>query len=464
MNLRFLLFILIIFNIIFVNFSFASDDGTNDNDYNYYSNLVFRLIYNIPEVRKVNNELYEAYYDLKLAYSQYGINLDAYYNYGYNQPTVKINIGPNTINISNDFPYNYGLKLTKLLYSFNFVENIIISKQINYYSKYLKFRQSLNDNYLKFYELMAAAVKAKDFLDYTNNLINYTNEFLKTSYNLYSVGIIPKLDYIKAQSVYQDSITQNVLAQDNYKLAKQSLLAFLDTDETSFNIDNFISNIYKANYQDKIYLKDQYINIDLDFINKLNKESKELLVAKILYSSIEVLKYQAKSLDYQNAPKLLLTATYDKHRPTGFSRDYTFNINLSLSWKLFDSNNSYYSKQLVLQNISSLYEDYKRLIINLDLAKSNYKTKFINNYNTLISSYKTLNYQRELFRINKLRYENGLYTYLEYLDAQNSLLQSELNLNNIKSDLLLNYVYLLYYNDIDLSLNNFLNYFFKIVK
>lgn len=202
----------------------------------------------------------------------------------------------------------------------------------------------------------------------------------------------------------------------------------------------------------------------MDFINKLNKESKELLVAKILYSSIEVLKYQAKSLDYQNAPKLLLTATYDKHRPTGFSRDYTFNINLSLSWKLFDSNNSYYSKQLVLQNISSLYEDYKRLIINLDLAKSNYKTKFINNYNTLISSYKTLNYQRELFRINKLRYENGLSTYLEYLDAQNSLLQSELNLNNIKSDLLLNYVYLLYYNDIDLSLNNFLNYFFKIVK
>ncbi len=459
MNFRLFLFILVFFRVFFLNYSFAYNNG-----YNYYSEVVSKLIYNIPEVKKVSNELYQAYYDLKLAYAQYGINLDAYYNYGYNQPTVKINIGPNTINISNDFPYNYGLKLTKLLYSFNFVENVIISKKINYYSKYLKFKQSLNDNYLKFYELMAFAVKAKDFLDYTNNLINYTNEFLKTSYNLYSVGIIPKLDYIKAQSVYQDSLTQNVLAQDNYKLAKQSLLAFLNTDETTFNLDNFISNFYKANYQDKIYLKDQNINIDLDFVNKLNKESKDLLVAKILYSSIEALNYQAKSLDYQNAPKLLLTATYDKHRPTGFSRDYTFNINLSLSWKLLDSNSSYYNKQLILQNILALYEDYKRLIINLDLAKNNYKTKFINNYNTLISSYETLNYQRELFRINKLRYENGLSTYLEYLDAQNSLLQSELNLNNIKSDLLLNYIYLLYYNDIDLSLNNFLSYFYKIIK
>jgi outer membrane protein TolC len=426
--------------------------------------MISELIYNIPEVRKAKDELYSAYYDLKLAYSQYGVNLESYYNYGYNQPTVKINIGPNTINISNDYTYNYGLRLTKLLYSFNFLENIIISKQINYYSKYLKNQQTLNDNYLKFYELMSNVIKAKDFLDYTYNLINYTNEFLKTTYNLYSVGVLPKLDYIKAQSVYQESLTQNIIAKDNYMLAKQSLLSFLNTTENNFNIDSFITYIYKGNYQDKIYLKDNNLNIDLAYLSELNKDSKDLLISRILYSSIETLKYQAKALNYQNAPKLLLTATYDKHKPTGFSRDYNFNINLSLSWKLFDSGNSYYNKQVLLQNIDSLYQDYKRLIINLDLAKSNYKTKFINNYNSLISYYRTFNYQKELFRVTKLRYENGLSTYLEYLDSQNSLLQSELNLNNTKSDLLLNYVYILYYNDVDLNLNNFLNYFFKIIK
>ncbi|MGC8734000.1 MAG: TolC family protein [bacterium] len=474
----FSLFNFILIVLFLINISFAIDqniqitnsklnDKLNDkfNDYyNYYSNLVLQLIYNIPEVKKADAELYQAYYDLKLAYGQYGINLDSYYNYGYNQPTVKINIGLDTINISNDYPYNYGLKLTKLLYSFNFVENIIISKKINYYSKYLKKKQVLNDNYLKFYELMSNVVKAKDFLDYTENLINYTNEFLKTTYSLYSVGILPKLDYIKSQATYQDSLTQNIIAKDNYKLAKQSLLYFLNTTEDNFNVDSFINYIYKNNYQQKIYLKNDTLNIDLSYLNELNKDSKDLLVSKILYSSIESLRYQGKSLDYQNYPKLLLAANYDKHRPTGFSKDYTFNINLSLSWKIFDSNNSYYNKQILLENVNSLYQDYKRLIINLDLAKNNYKTKFINNYNSLISLYKTFDYQKEVFRINKLRYQNGLSTYLEYLDAQNSLLQSELNLNNIKSDLLLNYVYILYYNDIDLNLNNFLNYFIKIIK
>jgi outer membrane protein TolC len=459
---KYIFIIFIVFLIVF-KLSFANN---NDKlkDYYYYSNMISELIYNIPEVRKAKDELYSAYYDLKLAYSQYGVNLESYYNYGYNQPTVKINIGFSTINISNDYPYNYGIRLTKLLYSFNFLENIIISKQINYYSKYLKNQQTLNDNYLKFYELMFSVIKAKDFLDYTYNLINYTNEFLKTTYNLYSVGVLPKLDYIKAQSVYQESLTQNIIAKDNYMLAKQSLLSFLNTTENNFNIDSFITYIYKGNYQDKIYLKDNNLNIDLAYLNELNKDSKDLLISRILYSSVEALKYQAKSLNYQNAPKLLLTSTYDKNKPTGFSRDYNFNINLSLSWKLFDSGNSYYNKQILLQNIDSLYQDYKRLIINLDLAKSNYKTKFINNYNSLISYYRTFNYQKELFRVTKLRYENGLSTYLEYLDSQNSLLQSELNLNNTKSELLLNYVYILYYNDVDLNLNNFLNYFFKIIK
>ena len=459
---KYIFVIFIVFLIVF-KLSFANNNN-KFKDYYYYSNMISELIYNIPEVKKAKDELYSAYYDLKLAYSQYGVNLESYYNYGYNQPTVKINIGFSTINISNDYPYNYGIRLTKLLYSFNFLENIIISKQINYYSKYLKNQQTLNDNYLKFYELMYNIVKAKDFLDYTYNLINYTNEFLKTTYNLYSVGVLPKLDYIKAQSVYQESLTQNIIAKDNYMLAKQSLLSFLNTTENNFNIDSFITYIYKGNYQDKIYLKDNNLNIDLAYLNELNKDSKDLLISRILYSSIEALKYQAKSLDYQNAPKLLLTATYYKLKPTGFSRDYNFNVNLSLSWKLFDSGNSYYNKQILLQNIDSLYQDYKRLIINLDLAKSNYKTKFINNYNSLISYYKTFNYQKELFRVTKLRYENGLSTYLEYLDSQNSLLQSELNLNNTKSDLLLNYVYILYYNDVDLNLNNFLNYFFKIIK
>jgi outer membrane protein TolC len=477
---KYILLIFIVFLVVF-KLSFADNFNVNDNfrksdnglrnptndklkDYYYYSNMISELIYNIPEVKKAKDELYSAYYDLKLAYSQYGVNLESYYNYGYNQPTVKINIGPNTINISNDYTYNYGLRLTKLLYSFNFLENIVISKQINYYSKYLKNQQTLNDNYLKFYELMFSVIKAKDFLDYTYNLINYTNEFLKTTYNLYSVGVLPKLDYVKAQSVYQESLTQNIIAKDNYMLAKQSLLSFLNTTENNFNIDSFITYIYKANYQDKIYLKDNNLNIDLAYLNKLNKDPRDLLISEILYSSIEALKYQAKALNYQNAPKLLLTATYDKHKLSGFSKDYSFNINLSLSWKLFDSGNSYYNKQILLQNIDSLYQDYKRLIINLDLAKSNYKTKFINNYNSLISYYKTFNYQKELFRVTKLRYENGLSTYLEYLDSQNSLLQSELNLNNTKSDLLLNYVYILYYNDVDLNLNNFLNYFFKIIK
>jgi outer membrane protein TolC len=459
---KYIFLIFIVFLIVF-KLSFANNNN-KFKDYYYYSNMISELIYNIPEVKKAKDELYSAYYDLKLAYSQYGVNLESYYNYGYNQPTVKINIGFNTINISNDYPYNYGVRLTKLLYSFNFLENIIISKQINYYSKYLKNQQTLNDNYLKFYELMYNVIKAKDFLDYTYNLINYTNEFLKTTYNLYSVGVLPKLDYIKAQSVYQESLTQNIIAKDNYILAKQSLLSFLNTTENNFNIDSFITYIYKGNYQDKIYLKDNNLNIDLAYLSELNKDPKDLLISRILYSSIEALKYQAKALNYQNAPKLLLTATYDKHKPTGFSRDYNFNINLSLSWKLFDSGNSYYNKQILLQNIDSLYQDYKRLIINLDLAKSNYKTKFINNYNSLISYYRTFNYQKELFRVTKLRYENGLSTYLEYLDSQNSLLQSELNLNNTKSDLLLNYVYILYYNDVDLNLNNFLNYFFKIIK
>ncbi|MFN3478204.1 MAG: sensor histidine kinase [bacterium] len=121
--------------------------------------------------------------------------------------------------------------ITPILYSFNFVENIIISKQINYYSKYLKFRQSLNDNYLKYeffrtnilntlsHELKTPLTIIKGYIQYMikfskeDNVLNIMNTMLNETYRLEE--IISEL--IEVSKFYSNSV---VIKRDVFSVNK----------------------------------------------------------------------------------------------------------------------------------------------------------------------------------------------------------------------------------------------------
>ncbi len=412
--------------LLLVSFSYASD--------------VDDLVLQLPEVKKAHHELSAAYYDLKATYSQFGLNVDSFYRYSYNQPTVTVGLGPTRIRVSNDYNYNYGIQFNWLLYTFGVLENQIKSKELIYYSKVLKYRQTVNDSYLKFYQLLYDFTKSCNLLDFSNNTLKYSEEFLNTSKRLYDVGIAPKVDYLRALSVYQDSLTQNSAAYQNYIITTQNLYSFLFPNSNNYFLPNFVKKY--------IYY------IDSDVIPKLPNEYKnpeELVVSQILYSNIISLLYQRRAVLAQSNPKLALSSQYVRQRPSGFSRDYSFNIILSLSWKIFDSGLVKNQAQSVEEQANALYQDYLRTIVNLYNSQRNVKSKYHIDYKMYKSYLYNLDFRKESFRLVKLKYENGLSSYLDYLDAQNSLLQTILNIKNSKNDLfwdLINYSYL---NDLNIT-------------
>ncbi|MCS7165189.1 MAG: TolC family protein [Candidatus Calescibacterium sp.] len=397
------------------------------------------IIQNLPEVKKAENEIYSAYYDLKLTYSQFGVNIDSFYRYSYNQPTVSVNLGPAQLRVSQDFTYNYGLNLNWIIKTFGLLENQITSKEIIYISKVLKYQQTISDMYFRFYQLFYEMLKAYILLDFSNRSIAYSKELLYNTKKLYDVGVVAKVDYLRALSTYQEFLAQNKSAYQNYILATQNIYSFLVTkDNTGL---------------DKLFRKyTEYL--DSDFVYDLpenRKSPEELRVSKILYSNIISLIHQKKATASQNFPILSLNSLYLRQKSATFSREYNFNITLSLSWKIFDSNLSKNQQEIIKHQIYSLYEEYKRNIINLMNMQSQIRLKHQIDYSMYSSLLYNLDYRKEAFRLIKLKYENGLATYLDYLDSQNNLLQTQLNIKNYKNELFMNYVTYLYLNDLDLS-------------
>ncbi|MCX7759085.1 MAG: TolC family protein [bacterium] len=398
------------------------------------------IILKLPEVKKAEREVYAAYYDLKVLYSQFGINLDSYYRYSYNQPNINLRLGPNAIRISNDYSYNYGVQINWIIRTFGFFEHQAISKEIIYKSKILKYQHVISEMYLKLYQLLYEMFKAYNIYEFSNNSVSYTHELLANTKKLYDVGVVAKVDYLRALSLYQESFSKSLASYQNYILAMKNIYSFLCIDQGQSELTELVF-IYNS------YLDSNHVVELTDF--KRNPE--DLRVSQILYSNIVSLIYQNKSILAQNNPRLILSSQYNRQNPSGFSRDYNFNISLSLTWKIFDSQLSKNQSKVIEQQILSLYEDYKRNIYNLDNSQNSIKTKYEMDYNMYQSFLYNLDYRKEAFRLIKLKYQNGLATYLDYLDAQNNLLQTVLNLKSYKNELFMDYVNYSYLNDIDLK-------------
>lgn len=403
------------------------------------------LILNLPEVNKARSELYSSYYDLKLTFSQFGINVDSFYRYSYNKPSITLNLGPSSIRISRDYTYNYGLQLNWILSTFGLLENQIMSKKIIYDTRLMEYHQTISDTYLKFYELLYDYAKSYNIFDFSKRLVEYSNELLNNTKKLYDVGIISKVEYLRVFSLYQDALTQNNSAYQNYLITLRNIYSFVYVSDNSSS-DKLIYFINKYNE----YLESDKI-ISLDFPVK---NPQDLRVSQIIYSNIRSLYYQKKSVLAQNNPTLALSSQYIKHTVSGFSRDYDFNIALSLNWKIFDSNLSKNQAAVIENKFLALYEEYKRTISNLENIQKNIKSKYQIDYDLYRSYLYNLEYRKESFKLMKLKYENGLSTYLDYLDSQNALLQTILNIKNYKNEIFLDYIKYSYYNDGDIYIKN----------
>ncbi|MFN3995650.1 MAG: TolC family protein, partial [bacterium] len=445
----------IILNLFLFNFSLANLANFENLD---------DIIYNLPEVKKALYEAKYSYYDLKALYSQLGINAESYYQYTYNQPTVTIPIGFQSIRISNDYNYNYGLQINWLLKTFGFIENQILAKEMIYKAKKINYEQTVSESYLKFYKALYEVYKSYINYSFTVQLRDFTDELLSSTKKLYDSGIIAKVDYLRVLSTYNDYQAQLDSSYRYYKISLRNLYSFLYPEKTID--DNFI----QSNCLDKIrldeilltygkYLEDysgETIEIDKD----LERNSSNARVLQILYCNLVSLEYQKKSVLSQNNPRLALFSQYNRQRASGFSRDYNFNVGLSLTWKIFDSGLSNRQALSVEQQKEVLNQQYIRTLSDLQNQKENIKNKFyvdLNLYRSLLSN---LEYKKEAFRLMKLKYQNGMATYLDYLDSQNNLLKTLFDIKSYKNEIFLDYVNFMYLNDHDMS---FRNVFGKII-
>jgi outer membrane protein TolC len=126
-------------------------------------------------------------------------------------------------------------------------------------------------------------------------------------------------------------------------------------------------------------------------------------------------------------PLLFLSSNYQRQTETGFSRDYAWSVNLIVQFPIFDSGRResvLQEQEALLQQALAQREQLQRQIaLEVEQAVRNYQVALqrLNTARAALAS------AEEAFRLARVRYEAGVGTQVEVLDAQVALTQARAN-------------------------------------
>jgi outer membrane protein len=126
-------------------------------------------------------------------------------------------------------------------------------------------------------------------------------------------------------------------------------------------------------------------------------------------------------------PLLFLSSNYQRQTETGFSRDYAWSVNLIVQFPIFDSGRResvLQEQEALLQQALAQREQLQRQIaLEVEQAVRNYQVALqrLNTARAALAS------AEEAFRLAQVRYEAGVGTQVEVLDAQVALTRARAN-------------------------------------
>lgn len=325
------------------------------------------------------------------------------------------NFGERNIEVSQsfEFPSNYFLKGSKFnkeetiaVYNFNFIRQHVVSKIKTAYCKVLTKKYQLNF--------------AKENLD-------ISEDFFKKAEIRYIVGEGSNLEQLTAKVQYTEAINNFGIAGNELSKAYSQLNFIIGLDSKNFGI----------NYQltDSLIFSDHQINFAA-ISQSLEEVSPQIKIAKLKSEIASVEKSLAWSSLLPN-----FNLAYSKQTLDGDNGYYgaSFGVSVPL-WFMFNQKGKI---QEAAANQSISESEFQ---LTKDEIVLNVKNAFIDHENNLkqVKFYlsELLPLAEEIYRSAKNSYDAGELTYLEYLQAKQTLINSRNNyinalFNHYQSDFVL---------------------------
>ncbi|HEU0226248.1 MAG TPA: TolC family protein [Arachidicoccus soli] len=402
-----------------------------------------------PYVTISNNQLSEALYDKREAYSPYlpQINGSAEHDYNAKLPITVIPggfLGPDEIRMKMGLAHSNSatIRLEQKIYDQKAIVGIKAMKDLDKKAKYTSketMQSFVYNTAMLYYQVLTINQKVK-LLEANKEQYSKLVDILKLQLQK---GVIKTIDFKRVQVSYNNTTSQLL----QIKTAKDVAL-----NQLKVMIGMPMSDSLKLEDNDK-----QLSSITAPQIEPINISNRTDYQMDQLIYRLQVI--NTKAIKYAYLPKLSFFAQYGAN---SYANDFNesfhqFNdfstIGLKLTVPIFNGlqvNTAYHKQKLLLQNLAAQNK----------IKTENYKIDFLNAQTKIKSAYsdyqnnkRNLNLAKEVYDVTSLSYQKGASTLSDFLNADFNYKQAQNNYTNAIIQ------YLSSRLDYEKAKGNLLNYF-----
>ncbi len=239
--------------------------------------------------------------------------------------------------------------------------------------------------------------------------------------NLYKQGMVAQNDYLASQVTLADGRQQMLLLQNHIDLAQASLNRLLQQP------------LGKTTELEELTLEN--INEALpDLIEKAVTQRSELTALKKRNTALH---NQAAGVRAEDLPQIAITGGYGYQQNDYLVEEGQWSIMLGLQWDLFDGGVSNHKANAISRQANALQQQYNDFVSIISLQT---RQAWLNTQETqkrISVTKKAVAQAEENLKVSRNRYNSGLITNTEVLDAMTLRIKSQYNDTNAHYDRLL---------------------------
>ncbi len=344
---------------------------------------------------------------LSSGYTRVGRLSTIEFSTGPGKPTQKLTFGtPNRMNLD--------LRLQMPLFTWWRIDHAIkisqLSLQLNDLEKE-KQKIAITAQVLQAY---FGALLAKKMLNLTEQNVQRTKKYLQITEKRFAAGQLAKFQLLRAQVQMENDQSRLQTVRADYQKSLAFLAKVTGTEEKPIEPQGEL----------------QFSPLPLDETKYQARALANRLELRQLDEQQNILETQQKIVAAGNKPNLALVSNFsvlNGFNPMDPEKFYTnYNIGLQLNWPLFDGFNSQYQSKAVYYNKLALSEQKKEIEENIKLQIRQAVISLEQASQKIASQKANIELAQQALELAQKQYDQGVVSSLDLLEAQKTLLQTEM--------------------------------------
>jgi len=337
------------------------------------------------------------------------VSLEAGYTALDNAPESKANFGQFPVGEKNSLSYKAVAILP--LYTSGRISSGIDAADAAFQALRTQQSRKTQDLKLKVAEAFVAVLRTAGGLEVANSHVASLKAHARDVENIHEQGMVSRNDLLAAQVTLADAEQEAIRAQNALDITKS---AFNRLMGRALNQVVTLDEFPPESFAEPLEI----------LTNQALKQRHELLT---LQDQIRALRYQAASIRGETGPQVALSGGYGFQENQYQVHEGQWSVNLGAQWKLFDGGVIRRKATATEHQATALQEQYNDLVSNIALQVRQYWLDVQETSKRIRVTQKAIAQAEENLKVNRDRYENGLSTNTEVLDAETLRTRSQNN-------------------------------------